>query len=159
MRKLLFILLCVVSGFYLNAQESQEIEKAIFTDIVFAKPNPPKSIKGWEMVELENNESALVGEYPGKIIKFQFRGDAVGIEVETTPEAGIIEYSIDASEWKMADLYTPFIDKKQTSLFYTLGKDLKNRKHTLQIRLIEEKNTESAGNKCIIRRFYYNAPE
>jgi hypothetical protein len=40
-----------------------------------------------------------------------------------------------------------------------LGSGLKNGKHTLQIKLTGEKNPESTGNKCILRYFYFNAPE
>ena len=156
MEKIIFILFFLVSGFCLTAQENRNIDNTIFADVVFVKPNPPKAIKGWNMVEEESGVSMLVGEYPGKIIKFQFKGDAVGIEVGSTSEAGIIEYSIDASEWEKLDLFTP---AKQTSSFFTLGVDLKNRKHTLQLRLTDAKNSESSGNKCIIRQFYYNVPE
>ena len=159
MKKLLFILFFVASGIYLGAQENQKIDLSVFPETIMAEPNPPKPIKGWEMVEIANQETALIGEYPGKIIKFQFKGDAVGIEVKTTPEAGIVEYSIDASEWEKLDLYSPTNMENQTSVYYTLGKDLKNRKHTLQLRLSEEKNQASTGTKCILRHFYFNAPK
>ena len=159
MRKLLFILVCSMVGFYAYAQDNQKINQIIFTDATFVEPNPPKPIKGWRMVGLEENVAALVGEYPGKIIKFQFKGNAVGIEVEATPEAGIIEYSIDASEWEKLDLYMPVSKEKQVPVYFTLGDNLKNRRHTLQLRLTENRNSESSGSKCTIRNFYFNSPQ
>ena len=138
---------------------------------VLVEPNPPKPVKGWQMVEIWNpadgkgtrsnfvNVPMLVGDYPGKIIKFQFKGNAVGIAVAAGPDAGIIEYSIDESEWKRQDLFTPWSTNLYLPWFYTLGSGLKNGKHTLQIRLTGEKNPESTGNKCVLRYFYFNAPE
>jgi hypothetical protein len=88
------------------------LDKYSYSNGILVEPNPPKPIKGWEMVENWNpadgkgtranyiNVPMLVGEYPGKIIKFQFKGNAVGIAVAAGPDAGIIEYSIDESDWK-----------------------------------------------------------
>ena len=170
MKKIGFILVCLFGILQLPAQERQNVDIAVFPAVAFVAPNPPNPIKGWEMVEdwkatdgitvsedLKNT-SALVGKYPGKIIKFQFKGNAVGIEVITISDAGIIEYSIDGSDWQKEDLYTPLGKEKHVPLFLTLGEDLKNRRHTLQIRLTKERNSESSGNKCVIRRFYFNAP-
>jgi hypothetical protein len=158
MNKLLFIMIFVLSGIFPGAQENQKIDQSVFPDVVIVEPNPPKPIKGWKMVEEEKSMSVLVGEYPSKIIKFQFRGDAVGIETIAIPDAGIIEFSIDASDWERLDLYAPIDTENQLPLFFTLGNNLKDRKHTLQIRLTEDKNLESTGTKCMIRHFYYNAP-
>ncbi len=131
-------------------------------------PNPPKPIKGWELVEnwhpdngmstRQNytNVSMLVGEYPGKIIKFRFKGNAVGIAVAAGPDAGIIEYSIDDQPWQKQDLFTKWSKDLYLPWYFTLESGLKNRKHTLQIRLIEEKNPASTGHKCVLRYFYFN---
>jgi sialidase-1 len=147
------------------------IDKSAYSKGILVEPNPPKPIKGWEMVENwkpENgagtranyvNVPMLVGEYPGKIIKFQFEGNAVGIAVAAGPDAGIIEYSIDESDWKKMDLFTQWSSNLYLPWFYTLGSGLKSGKHTLQIRLTNERNPESTGNKCVLRYFYFNAPE
>lgn len=135
---------------------------------ILVEPNPPKRIKGWRRIENwkpaikagtranYTNVPMLVGDYPGKIIKFQFEGDAVGIAVAAGPDAGIIEYSIDNSDWQKQDLYTQWSKQLYLPWYYTLATGLKNKKHTLQIRLVEEKNPESKGNKCVLRYFYYN---
>ena len=146
----------------------EPLDKYSYSNGVLVEPNPPKPIKGWEMVENWNpadgkgtranyvNVPMLVGDYPGKILKFQFKGNAVGIAVAAGPDAGIIEYSIDESDWKKMDLFTQWSKNLHLPWFYTLGSGLKSGKHTLQIRLTDEKNPESVGNKCVVRYFYFN---
>jgi len=131
-------------------------------------PNPSKPIKGWTMVENWKpddetgtregyvNVPMLVGEYPGKIIKFGFKGTAVGIAVAAGPDAGIVEYSVDDAPWQQVDLFTQWSSGLYLPWYYTLENELKNRNHTLQLRLAKEKNSESKGNKCILRYFYFN---
>lgn len=150
---------------------AKSIKKSPYEKGVLVAPNPPKQIKGWDFVECwkpvdgkstrENfvNVPMLVGEYPGEIIKFQFKGNAVGIAVAAGPDAGIIVYSIDNSDWQTLDLFTQWSSGLHLPWYYTLASGLKNKKHTLQIRLINEKNTKSTGNKCVLRYFYFNAPE
>ncbi len=147
----------------------EPIDKYSYSNGVLILPDPPKPIKGWQMVENWNpadgsgtrdnyvNVPMLVGKYPGKLIKFQFEGNAVGIAVAAGTDAGIIEYSIDESPWKKQDLFTMWSKSLYLPWFYTLGSGLKSGKHTLQIRICKEKNPESTGNKCIVRYFYINA--
>ncbi len=147
------------------------LDKYAYSNGILVEPNPPKPIKGWEYVANWNpndskgtranyvNVPMLVGEYPGKIIKFQFEGNAAGIAVAAGPDAGIIEYSIDNSDWKKQDLFTRWSKNLHLPWFYTLGSGLKNGKHTLQIRLTDEKNEENTGNKCVLRYFYFNKAE
>ncbi|MEZ5105938.1 MAG: GDSL-type esterase/lipase family protein [Draconibacterium sp.] len=135
------------------------------------EPNPNKRIKGWEMIEDWNpqdgkgtrnnyvNVPMLVGEYPGKIIKFHFKGNAVGIAVAAGPDAGIIEYSIDNSEWEKQDLFTQWSKGLYLPWYYTLAAGLKDGNHILQIRMTTERNAESIGRKCILRYFYFNGVE
>jgi sialidase-1 len=136
---------------------------------ILVEPNPRKKIKGWEMVKdwtpeykiatrpNYTNVPMLVGDYPGKVIKFHFKGNAVGIAVAAGSDAGIVEYSIDNSDWKKRDLFTKWSKQLYLPWYYTLAAGLKNKKHTLQIRMAEEKNPESVGNKCVLRYFYFNA--
>lgn len=160
------------SGFTNKKMELIELpdplDKANYANGILIEPNPPKKIKGWVMhkywTPLEKagtranytNVPMLVGDYPGKIIKFKFEGNAVGIAVAAGPNAGIIEYSIDNSEWQKQDLFQKWSKQLYLPWYYTLASGLKNKKHTLQIRLIEEKNPESTGNKCVLRYFYFN---
>lgn len=147
------------------------LDQFSYSNGVLIEVNPPKEIKGWQFEKnwIPNNEIAtrenyadvpmLVGDFPGKILKFQFKGNAVGIAVAAGPDAGIIEYSVDESKWIKVDLFTPWSKNLYIPWYCTLDSGLKNRKHTLQIRLTGEKNPESIGTKCIIRYFYYNKAE
>ncbi len=159
MKNFLFIFIGLIFGLHLFAQDNQKINESIFTHVVFIEPNPPKPAKGWKMVVEEKNSSFLVGDYPGKIIKFQFKGNAVGIETVAIPDAGIIDYSIDGSDWQKQDLFYPLNTEKHIPLYFTLGDNLRNRRHTLQIRLTDDRNSDSSGNKCVISHFYFNAPK
>jgi sialidase-1 len=135
------------------------------------QPAPRKPIKGWALVENWKPADGkgtranyvdvpmLEGNYPGKIVKFHFEGDAVGIAVAAGPDAGIVEYSIDDTPWKKQDLFTAWSSGLHLPWFYTLGAGLKPGSHVLQIRLSKDKNPESTGNFCRIRYFYFNAKE
>ncbi len=98
----------------------------------------------------------VVGTSQGKILKFRFNGTAVGIAVAAGPDAGIIEYSIDNSEWKRKDLFTKWSNYLHLPWFITLNDELKPGSHTLMMRLASERNKLSKGNACRIRYFYVN---
>jgi sialidase-1 len=98
----------------------------------------------------------LIGEYPGEPIRFQFEGNTAGIAVASGPNAGIIEYRVDGSSWKKQDLFTQWSQQLYLPWFFTLASGLENGKHSLEIRILEEKNSESDGRHAIIRYFYHN---
>jgi hypothetical protein len=125
----------------------------LFRILFFVSPDPPKPIKGWEMTSV-SDEKVLKGEYPGEIIKFRFKGTAVGILVYSDNYSGIIEYSLDGQPWFELDVYSNKSDAQLKG--FTLDKDLKNRKHTLQIRIVERNNSESSGTSIKLRSFYFN---
>ncbi len=153
---------------FVTGELPEPLDKYSYENGILVEPNPPKPIKGWELVKNWKPEDGtgtrdnyvnvpmLVGNYPGKIIKFQFKGNAVGIAVAAGPDAGIIEYSIDGSDWQKQDLFTPWSKDLYLPWFFTLGSGLKSGKHTLQIRLTNEKNPGSTANKCVLRYFYFN---
>ncbi|WP_303918903.1 hypothetical protein [Draconibacterium sediminis] len=151
------IFLLLVLGLTTLAQSDQEVSTLVdgkdFPDPVFISPDPPKPIKGWEMTKV-SNEKILQGEYPGEIIKFRFKGTAIGILVYSDNNSGIIEYSVDGQPWFELDAYSNQPDA--TLKGFTLDKDLKNRKHTLQIRIVEKRNPESSGTSIALRSFYFN---
>ena len=144
------------------------VEPDCYDNGVLVEPNPPKKIKGWEMVKnwqpadgkgtRDNyvNVPMLEGMYPGEIIKFHFKGNAVGIAVAAGPDAGIIEYSVDSKPWKKQDLFTEWSEGLHLPWYYTLASGLKPRRHTMQIRITGEKNDKSTANICRIRYFYFN---
>lgn len=124
--------------------------------------------KGWTMVENWNpkdgigtranyvNVPMLVGEYPAKVLKFPFQGDAVGIAVAAGPDAGIIEFRIDKGDWQKADLFTQWSSQLHLPWYFTLASGLENAMHSLELRVSSEKNPESTGNVCRIRYFFVN---
>ncbi|MEN8118672.1 MAG: GDSL-type esterase/lipase family protein [Bacteroidota bacterium] len=125
-------------------------------------------LKGWSYVENWQpddkkgtrsnyaNVPMLVGEDAGKIVKFKFEGNAVGIAVAAGPDAGIIEYSIDGELWQKQDLFTRWSSYLHLPWYYTLASGLKPGKHILQLRVSKEKNQASAGRFCRIRYFFVN---
>lgn len=135
---------------------------------ILVAPSPRRTIRGWNMVENWKpadgkgtrpnyvNVPMFEGTWPGKIIKFHFTGTAVGIAVAAGPDAGTIEYSIDNSPWQKKDLFTPWSKNLHLPWYYTLAGDVKPGKHTLQIRMAEDRNPESTGRVCRIRYFYVN---
>jgi sialidase-1 len=98
----------------------------------------------------------LIGRDPGKILKFPFRGSAVGIAVAAGPDAGIIEYSIDGKEWKSVDLFTQWSGWLHLPWYLILGDELKKGSHVLRICLSKNKNEASLGTVCRIRYFFVN---
>ena len=149
----LFLVMCFTTLAQTDQYLSTLVDGKDFPNPVFISPNPPKPIKGWEMTNV-SDEKALKGEYPGEIIKFRFKGTAIGILVYSDNNSGIIEYSMDGQPWFEQDVY---LDNEEAELkSYTLDKDLKNKKHTLQIRIIERNNPESSGTSIALRSFYFN---
>lgn len=163
---------------------NQSSERLINNDTVLLKPinqhsyskgvlvEPDKlytSVEGWTRVEnwrpsekigTRNNYvnvPMLVGRFPADPIQFQFQGNAVGIAVASGPNAGAIEYRIDESPWKKQDLFTQWSNQLYLPWYFTLASGLASGKHTLEVRLLEEKNSKSTGRQAIIRYFYYNA--
>lgn len=127
--------------------------------------------KGW--VYLENwqptdgkptrnnytNVPMLINEGTGKIMKFNFAGNAVGIAIAAGPDAGIISYSIDGGTWRKMDLFTQWSSGLHLPWYTTLASELQEGKHTLKIRVLPEKNSASAGYMCRIRYFFVNGLE
>lgn len=123
---------------------------------------------GWKYLEIWDPEykagvrtnyyhvPMLIGEKPGKTLKYEFTGNAVGIVDVAGPDEGIIEYRIDKGPWKKKDLFTRFSRHLYLPWYYTLGSGLKPGKHRLEIRLTGEKNEQSQGTKCHIRYVYIN---
>ncbi|WP_297093875.1 hypothetical protein [uncultured Draconibacterium sp.] len=155
--RILGVFLFLVMCFTALAQTDQDLSTLVdgkdFPNPVFISPDPPKPIKGWEMTSV-SEEKVLKGEYPGEIIKFRFKGTAIGILVYSDNNSGIIEYSLDGQPWFELDVFSNQQDA--TLKGFTLDKDLKNRKHTLQIRIVEKRNPESSGTSIALRSFYFN---
>ncbi len=124
--------------------------------------------EGWHYVEVWDPEYAvgkrtnyyhvpvLIGDTPGKVLRYTFQGNAVGIVAIAGPDEGIIEYRIDGGTWKQQDLFTRYSQGLYLPWYYTLGAGLAQGEHTLEIRLTGEKNERSKGAKAHIRYIFVN---
>lgn len=159
-RKIVLLVFVLTLAIASNAQSYDKIDLSVFPNVQFVQPDPPKQIKGWTFIETPEGDelvvSQLAGDYPAKILKFQFQGDAVGIAVISSSDSGIIEFSVDNQPWQKRDLY---VDNTRAVRYFTLEPELKAAKHMLQLRISSQKNPESDGYKCVLTQFYFNKTE
>jgi arylsulfatase A-like enzyme len=105
------------------------------------------------------NLPALVSEKPGAEMKLNFFGTVIGICIVSGPDAGMIEYSIDGAEFKQIDLYTQWSGGLHLPWYLIMNDELKDKKHSVIIRTISEKNIKSKGNSCRILHFLVSSPK
>ncbi len=125
-------------------------------------------IRGWEMIENWTPEDGkrtrpnyvnvpmLAGQRENSLLEFRFTGNAVGIAVAAGPDAGIIEYRINDSDWLKQDLLTRWSTSLHLPTYFTLAAGLPDGNHTLKLRIIGDKNPLSTGTACRIRYFFVN---
>lgn len=102
------------------------------------------------------NIPAFVGDSIGAEMKLKFSGKAIGICIASGPDAGIIEYSVDGGVYTAVDLYTQWSGILHLPWYIMLNDELKNKKHTLRIRISPNKNEKSKGHACRILHFLVN---
>jgi len=102
------------------------------------------------------NRPALVATEAGAEMEFNFSGKAIGICIASGPDAGVIEYSIDGKPFKKKDLYTQWSGIIHLPWYIVLEEELKNKPHTIRIRMSADKNEKSKGNACRILHFLVN---
>ena len=105
-----------------------------------------------------NERPQLIGHKPGDSFDITFKGSAVAIQVIAGPKAGIVEHSVDGSDWVEQDL---FVEKNSPRLhlnrIYILREGLDpHSEHTLTVRVSEKRNELSLGNNCRIVYFGLN---
>jgi lysophospholipase L1-like esterase/pimeloyl-ACP methyl ester carboxylesterase len=149
-------------------QPLPKLVEACYDNGVLIPAKEIKPAKGWTFVknwipEIKVRTRAnftevpmLVGEYPAKPIQLEFKGNAVGIAVAAGPDAGIVEYSIDGGAWQKQDLFTKYSKSYHLPWYFTLADGLTPGKHTVKLRIAEDKNQLSVGNRCVLRYFYVN---
>ena len=102
------------------------------------------------------NVPMLTSSTPGSSLSLKFEGTAVGIAIISGADAGIISYSIDNTAYKNLDLYTQWSDQLHLPWYLILGAGLKEGKHTMRLKISDEKNSKSKGNACRIVHFLVN---
>ena len=105
-----------------------------------------------------NDVPMLICQTASKILEIPFKGNTIGIAVAAGPDAGIIEYRIDQGPWHKQNLYTRWSSYLHLPWYYTLASGLDNKRHTLEIRVSNQKDERSIGNACRIRYVYVNQP-
>jgi pimeloyl-ACP methyl ester carboxylesterase/lysophospholipase L1-like esterase len=98
----------------------------------------------------------LEASQPGASLTLNFEGKAIGVLVTSGPDAGIIEYSIDGSEFAKADQFTPWSSGLHLPWVVMLEDKLQDGKHTLSLRMSADKNSNSTGTSCRIHQFVAN---
>lgn len=102
------------------------------------------------------NVPVLEAAEPGALLTLSFTGTAIGMAVVAGPDAGIIEYAIDKSNWKTINLYTEWSSRLYLPWYVLFGSELKNKQHFLQLKLSNEQPAGSKGHACRIVHFLVN---
>ncbi|WP_207535279.1 SGNH/GDSL hydrolase family protein [Desertivirga arenae] len=98
----------------------------------------------------------LEGTQAGAELDFEFKGSTIGLAVNSGPDAGTIEYSIDGGKPVTVDLFTPWSKSLHLPWYLILGDELKKSRHTINIKILGNRNTASKGNACRIVYFLVN---
>jgi sialidase-1 len=102
------------------------------------------------------HQPMLISTFPGATLRFNFRGNAVGIAIVSGADAGIIAYSIDGSPFVKYNLYTNWSSSLYLPWYILLGSGLKNGFHELKIKIDPGKDPRSKGNACRVVYFLVN---
>lgn len=98
----------------------------------------------------------LVATTPGATLTLPFKGRAIGIAIVSGKDAGILSWSIDGGPFRQADLFTQWSRSLHLPWYLLFSSDLKKGKHTLQLKITNDKNAQSAGNAARIVYFLVN---
>jgi pimeloyl-ACP methyl ester carboxylesterase/lysophospholipase L1-like esterase len=98
----------------------------------------------------------LEASQPGSVLKMAFTGRAIGLLITAGPDAGILEYSIDGSDFREIDTFTPWSGGLHLPWVVMFNDELDKGKHRLTLRLSAEKNPKSSGTACRIHQFCVN---
>ncbi len=99
---------------------------------------------------------ALRSESEGEYLYYTFQGNMIGAFVLAGPDAGAIEVSIDAGEWKRVELYHHFSKSLNYPRSVILADGLSNAYHQIAIRTAKSENEESKGSSATILYFAAN---
>lgn len=102
------------------------------------------------------NVDVLETSQPGATLKLRFTGRAIGLFVTSGPDAGIIEYNIDGSDFRQADQFTQWSKGLHLPWLIMLEDELKEGKHKVILRMSADKNPASRGTVCRIHHIAVN---
>ncbi|MFS1524258.1 GDSL-type esterase/lipase family protein [Microbulbifer sp. 2304DJ12-6] len=98
----------------------------------------------------------LVAESPGAELQFSIEGRGVGLWIAAGPDAGVIEYSIDNQPVRRLDLFTEWSGGLHIPWAYMLDAELAEGKHSVFIKVRQEKNQHSRGHAIRIAHVLVN---
>jgi len=105
------------------------------------------------------NVPVLEATTAGSSLALSFKGNAVGINIVSGPDAGIIEYSLDDDKHNgkliTLNLFTPWSNALHLPWYLVLADGLQNKDHILKIKVSSAKGN-SGGNACRIVHFLVN---
>jgi sialidase-1 len=143
--------------------EAARFEKGIYYDIAHARPDSSWRVnQDWTPTDGLHTRPGfvhrpmLVSNTPGATLTLPFKGTAIGISVVSGSDAGTIAYSIDGGPFQQLDLFTRWSKSLHLPWYLLFSGDLKPGKHTLQLKIANEKNAQSAGHACRIVYFLVN---
>ncbi len=134
----------------------------------FVSPDRGKPGTGWHLIEnwtpaekIETragfvNDEVMESTVPGATMRLKFKGKAIGIFVTSGPDAGIVEYSIDGSEYKKSDQFTRWSKSLHLPWLIMLEDQLPPGNHRLRLKISADKNPDSGGTACRIHMFAVN---
>ncbi len=114
-----------------------------------------KSLQG-SVRSRHQNSQLITCTSPGSELSFSFTGSAVGIECVAGPDAGTLEYQIDAGNWKEINLSHRFskgLHYPRTVLFED---QLEYKKHTMSVRLLSKESNYGLKPAVRILNFVAN---
>ncbi len=91
------------------------------------------------------NVPALVGIEPGAEFAFTFEGTGVGLFITSGPDAGRIACSIDGGDYHPIDTFTRWSPGLHLPWAIILHDGLTNGKHTVRVRIAEDRDAKSNG--------------
>jgi lysophospholipase L1-like esterase len=135
-------------GKYVNIEDAKLIKGWKY--IKKWKPTDVGGRKGFEDVPV------LEATIAGAELQITFTGTAAGVFVAAGTDAGILETSIDGGPFTKTDLFTKWSSSLHLPWVYVLHDDLIKGKHTMVVRMSNERNSASKGNACRIVYFVVN---
>jgi pimeloyl-ACP methyl ester carboxylesterase/lysophospholipase L1-like esterase len=121
-----------------------------------------KLLKSWKPADKSSTRQGFVNvplleaTQPGATLRLKFSGKAIGLFITSGPDAGIVEYSIDGSDFKTIDQFTQWSKQLHLPWLIMLNDELSEGKHRLVLRLANSNNKDSKGYACRIHQFVVN---
>lgn len=105
------------------------------------------------------NCPVLEATTPDASLTLTFTGNAVGIGLIAGPDTGEVLFSIDNAPYQSMDLYTQWSHFLHLPWYKLFASNLSDKKHTLHLKISNNKNPKSKGNACRIVYFLVNSTE